>query len=73
MDVTPFPHSFKRKIIGFAKFSDSALKLDDIHTFPFIDRPPEKSIKDGFDLLVELGAIETGRGKGGCHAIPAFV
>ena len=25
--------------------------------FPFIDRPAEKSVRDGFDLLVELGAI----------------
>ncbi|MDP7353649.1 MAG: ATP-dependent RNA helicase HrpA [Desulfobacterales bacterium] len=36
-----------------------ALKLDDIDHFSFIDRPVKKSIKDGYDLLVELGAIET--------------
>lgn len=36
----------------------TALKLSDIATFPFLDRPPEKSIQDGFDLLMELGAIE---------------
>ena len=35
-----------------------ALKLGDIADFPFIDRPAEKSIQDGFDLLVELGAID---------------
>ena len=36
----------------------TALKLSEIATFPFLDRPPEKSIQDGFDLLMELGAIE---------------
>jgi len=35
-----------------------ALDLGDIDAFPFIDRPAEKSIRDGFNLLVELGAIE---------------
>ena len=34
-----------------------ALKLGNIADFPFIDRPAEKSIQDGFDLLLELGAI----------------
>lgn len=34
-----------------------ALKFGDISDFPFVDRPDPKSIKDGFDLLVELGAI----------------
>ncbi|MBW2370628.1 MAG: ATP-dependent RNA helicase HrpA, partial [Deltaproteobacteria bacterium] len=34
-----------------------ALNLPPIADFPFVDRPPEKSIRDGFDLLVELGAI----------------
>ncbi len=34
-----------------------ALKLGDIENFPFIDRPAQKSIQDGFDLLFELGAI----------------
>ena len=34
-----------------------ALRLGDVADFPFIDRPAEKSIRDGFDLLVELGAI----------------
>ncbi len=34
-----------------------ALRLGDIDDFPFIDRPDPKSIKDGFDLLYELGAI----------------
>ena len=34
-----------------------ALRLGDIADFPFIDPPDLKSIKDGFDLLYELGAI----------------
>ena len=36
-----------------------ALDLGDIGTFPFIDRPAPKSIRDGIDILMELGAIET--------------
>ncbi len=35
-----------------------SLNLEDIAGFPFLDRPHPKSIKDGFDLLRELGAIE---------------
>ena len=34
-----------------------ALKLGDITSFPFIDPPPSRQIKDGFDTLLELGAI----------------
>ena len=34
-----------------------ALNLGDIKNFPFIDEPPPKSIRDGYDLLMELGAI----------------
>ena len=34
-----------------------SLNLGHIASFPFVDRPNPKSIKDGFDLLVELGAI----------------
>ncbi|MBW1846653.1 MAG: ATP-dependent RNA helicase HrpA [Deltaproteobacteria bacterium] len=33
------------------------LNLGNISEFPFIDRPSEKSIQDGFSLLTELGAI----------------
>ena len=36
-----------------------ALRMGDIADFPFIDRPDSKSIKDGFDLLYELGAIRS--------------
>jgi ATP-dependent helicase HrpA len=35
-----------------------SLKLGDIAKFPFIDRPDLKNIKDGFNLLFELGAIK---------------
>ncbi|MDS1142071.1 ATP-dependent RNA helicase HrpA [Pusillimonas sp. SM2304] len=35
-----------------------ALKLDDIETFPFVDRPPGRAIADGYHLLQELGAID---------------
>jgi ATP-dependent helicase HrpA len=37
-----------------------ALGLGDVADFPFIDRPEAKSIRDGFNLLAELGAIEEG-------------
>lgn len=40
-----------------------ALNLGDISTFPFIDRPTPISIKDGFNLLTELGAVRK-KGKG---------
>ncbi len=33
------------------------LGLGEIDDFPFIDRPMDKSIRDGFTLLLELGAI----------------
>ena len=34
-----------------------SLKLGNISVFPFLDRPNPRSIKDGFDLLAELGAV----------------
>ncbi|MCP4579293.1 MAG: ATP-dependent RNA helicase HrpA [Deltaproteobacteria bacterium] len=34
-----------------------SLKLGNISAFPFLDKPNPRSIKDGFDLLVELGAV----------------
>jgi len=33
------------------------LKLGHPSTFPFLDPPGERSVKDGFDLLMELGAL----------------
>ncbi|MFO7749068.1 MAG: ATP-dependent RNA helicase HrpA [Desulfobacteraceae bacterium] len=42
-----------------------SLKLGDVAAFPFIDPPSAKSIKDGFDTLLELNAIqEKSPGKG---------
>lgn len=38
-----------------------SLRLGDIETFPFVDKPNLRSIKDGFDLLRELGAVSTGK------------
>jgi ATP-dependent helicase HrpA len=35
-----------------------AFNLGDISTFPFIDPPHPKNIRDGIDILKELGAIE---------------
>ncbi|WP_319407567.1 ATP-dependent RNA helicase HrpA [uncultured Desulfosarcina sp.] len=49
-----------------------ALKLGNIADFPFIDRPAERSIQDGFDLLFELGAIvrpEGNRSGGGVYRL----
>ncbi|MCF8068037.1 MAG: ATP-dependent RNA helicase HrpA [Desulfobacterales bacterium] len=40
-----------------------ALKLGDITIFPFVDTPAPVSIKDGYDLLQELGAIKPAKGK----------
>ncbi len=34
-----------------------ALRLGDVEAFPFIDAPAPKSIQDGYQLLLELGAI----------------
>ncbi len=36
-----------------------ALKLGDIRNFPFVDMPKESSIKDGVNILYELGAIDS--------------
>ncbi|MBI9086969.1 MAG: ATP-dependent RNA helicase HrpA [Desulfobacterales bacterium] len=34
-----------------------SLGLGDVSAFPFIDRPADRSVRDGFDLLLEIGAI----------------
>ncbi len=36
-----------------------ALKIGEINSFPFIDRPSPGAVKDGFALLRELGAISS--------------
>lgn len=40
-----------------------SLNLGKISTFPFIDAPVPKSIKDGFDTLIELGAIKENKNR----------
>ncbi len=42
------------------------LNLGHPDAFPFIDKPAPKSVKDGFELLLELGAIEA---KGAGHVL----
>ncbi|PKN60496.1 MAG: ATP-dependent RNA helicase HrpA, partial [Deltaproteobacteria bacterium HGW-Deltaproteobacteria-11] len=37
-----------------------SLNLGDIETFPFIDPPGPRAVRDGLDLLQELGAVEKG-------------
>ncbi len=37
------------------------LRLGDIDAFPFIERPHSRSIKDGYQLLLELGAVNQGK------------
>lgn len=37
----------------------AALNLGDIETFPFLDPPDRRSIRDGVQLLQELGAFDT--------------
>jgi ATP-dependent helicase HrpA len=48
-----------------------ALNMGDIAQFPFIDQPTPPSIKNGFELLIELGAIKKNpaliRGEKRCH------
>src|SRR3954467_6949392 len=36
----------------------SALGLGDVQAFPFVDPPDRRSVKDGVDLLHELGALD---------------
>ena len=43
----------------------TALGLDDIETFPFVDAPDKRHIQDGVKLLEELGAFEMIRTKAG--------
>ncbi|MCZ6675215.1 MAG: ATP-dependent RNA helicase HrpA [Verrucomicrobia bacterium] len=39
-------------------------ELGDIETFPFIDPPSPRAISAGYQLLVELGALRRGAGRG---------
>jgi len=38
------------------------LNLGEIASFPFIDKPRPRTIRDGYDILLELGAITRGNG-----------
>jgi ATP-dependent helicase HrpA len=49
-----------------------ALKLGDIADFPFIDPPSDGSIRDGFNLLLELGAIRARSGGRQRHGRPRY-
>ena len=42
-----------------------SLNLGEVSNFPFIDSPSPKSIQDGFATLLELGAIESKKGRAG--------
>ncbi len=46
----------------------AALGLGDIAEFPFIDPPDRRSVRDGLDLLVELGALQPAPPAGGGSA-----
>jgi ATP-dependent helicase HrpA len=39
----------------------TALGLGDVEAFPFVDPPDRRNVKDGVDLLVELGALDPSR------------
>lgn len=39
----------------------AALRLGDIHAFPFIEAPSSRLISDGYQLLQELGAVDSQR------------
>ncbi len=38
-----------------------ALRIGDVESFPFIESPPPKAISDGYQLLLELGAVTEDR------------
>ncbi len=40
----------------------AALKLGDVEQFPFIDPPDPRAIRDGYETLHELGAVDEKRG-----------
>src|SRR5687768_17068318 len=38
-----------------------SLGLDEVESFPFIDAPSPRAIADGYELLIELGAVNEAR------------
>jgi ATP-dependent helicase HrpA len=51
------PPEIQRSNLAEVTLRMLSLKLGHPSGFPFLDPPSERSIKDGFDLLVELGAV----------------
>ena len=49
----------------------SSLGLGDVESFPFLDPPDRRSIRDGVALLEELGAVDPGPGRDRSLADPA--
>jgi ATP-dependent helicase HrpA len=49
-----------------------SLNLGGISTFPFIDPPHPKNIRDGIDILMELGAIEAGAHDSDAYAVKQY-
>lgn len=41
----------------------TAARLGKVESFPFVDAPDERNIKDGMELLAELGALELAKGQ----------
>ncbi len=54
------PPEILRSNLGDVILRMMALGLGMVESFPFVDRPHPKSIRDGYVLLLELGAIEKG-------------
>ncbi|MFP4446741.1 MAG: ATP-dependent RNA helicase HrpA, partial [Desulfosudaceae bacterium] len=56
------PPEILRSNLADAILRMMALGLGRIREFPFVDPPMEKSVSDGYDVLVELGAIQMAAG-----------
>jgi ATP-dependent helicase HrpA len=50
-----------------------SLNLGDISTFPFVDSPHQKNIRDGIEILRELGAIEAVNKNGDADDVKQYV
>lgn len=49
-----------------------SLRLGDIENFPFVQRPDPKAVRDGLNLLHELGALNEGAGRAGDNKQPVL-
>ncbi|KPA12590.1 ATP-dependent helicase HrpA [Candidatus Magnetomorum sp. HK-1] len=54
------PPEIRRANLASVILQMMALRLGQVKHFPFVDPPDSKSIQDGMDLLIELGAIRNG-------------